>query len=166
MSQTLQLGEVIVDRIIEKLQLNLTTRLAAINTEKNDGIRVIAPKKTSYFRGRSDQVPAPPAIFVMEGNGTFREEGPHSIISRYEILIFVLESAQTGQELAVRLQRQTRAIIESLWDDPPQEALEGSAFRLFPLRTVPGTVTAAPGRGRDRWRSFSTVVFVAEQFES
>lgn len=166
MTQTLPLAEVIIDGIIEKLQLHMTNRLAAINTEKNDSIRVVAPRKTSYFRGRSEQVPSPPAIFVMEGQGTYREEGPHSIISRYEILIFVLESAQTGQELAVRLQRQTRAIMESLWDDEPQERLANNTFRLYPQRTVPGTAFQAPGRGRDRWRAFTTVVFVAEQFES
>lgn len=167
----LRLDEVIVDAVIAKLEAGWAARATLINAEKNDGITVAAPDSANFFPGRMPSLPVTPACFVLSGPGAFREQGAHSMTTAYEIHVHVIESAMTGIELARRLMRQTRAVIEVIYDDDPQEALYvsgsssvKSAYRIFPLRTVPGAVFD-PSQG-DGWRGSYLTVFRAEQEEN
>jgi hypothetical protein len=168
---TLRLDEVIVDAVVAKLQAFWQPRIDAISVEKADGIVCVAPDRGFYFTGRMTQLPGAPAVFILAGTGTFREEGAHSMKSTYEIHVHIVEQGQTGPELARRLMRQARAVIEVLYDEQPQESLYvagsdtvKSAFRIFPLRTIPGSVFQPSGP--DGWRGTYVIVFRAEQEEN
>lgn len=165
----LRLDEVIVDAVVAKLQKGWPDRIGQINAEKLDSIVCLPPDPAMYFVGRMAQLPGGPACFVLAGGGTFKS-GAHSLVSTYEIHVHVIDQAQTGPELARRLMRQSRAVIEVLWDDAPQEALYvagstevRSAYRIFPIRTVPGAVFNPSGP--EGWRGSYVVIFKAEQEE-
>jgi len=123
-----------------------------------------APAEGSYFEGRVRELPITPAIFVMEGPTTFSEEGSHGLMTATDVMVYVVDSDQNGPLLSRRLKRQVRAVIETLWDDPPQEKLVDSAFHLIPRRTIPGPVFEP--ESDDRWRSSYVVVFRARTFEN
>lgn len=166
----MRLDEVIIDAVVAKLQAGWPDRIGQINAEKNDRIVCLAPPNELYFVGRMSQIPGAPAVFVLSGAGSFVEQGAHSMTSRYEVHVHVVDQAQTGPELARRLMRQARAVLEVLYDDPPQEKLwvAGttdvlSAFRIFPIRTVPGSVFSPTGN--EGWRGTYVIVFRAEQEE-
>lgn len=166
----LRLDEVIVSAAVAKLQAGWQSRIDAITAEKDDGIVCVAPDPAFIFTGRMEQLPGTPAMFVLAGPGTFKEQGSHSLTSVYELYVHVVEQGQTGPELASRLQRQARAVIEVLYDDDPKESLYvagssviKSAFRIFPVRTIPGAVFQPSGP--DGWRGTYVIVFRAEQEE-
>lgn len=158
----MKLGEVVVADVIAKLKEYMPQRTTTINAEKSDAIQIVAPDEDAYFRGREINFPATPAIFVMEGPTRFHNEGSHGIISEMQVIVYIFESDQTGEQLAVRLQRQARAVIESLFDGDPKERT-ANAFNVMPLRTVPGTVFQP--EAATSWRGFYTVVFKVEQLE-
>jgi len=161
---TLKLGETICDAVQAKLESKIDARIATINTEKNDGIALASPR--AYFRGQQQEI-APnsvPALFIMEAPGNFNEEGPHGLISEFDVLVYVLDSDQVGDRLAKRLQRWCRVVIEALWDDDPREQLNSSAYRIRPIRTIPGTVFEPTSL--DAWRGFYVIVFRVTQEEA
>lgn len=171
MTVSLSLDEVIVDAVIAKLQAGWASRIQAINVEKDDGMICAAPDPSMYFLGRMEQLPACPACFVLPGSGQFQESGPHSMRSIFEIQVHVVDQDMNGPLLARRLMRQARAVIEVIYDDDPMEALyrKGggsvlSAYRIFPTRTIPGSVFQPSGDGG--WRNTYLIVFRAEQEES
>lgn len=156
------LGEVICDDIVAKLRAGLAARLQAINLEKNDGIVMAAPGDADYYVGRTPDFPNAPAVFVMEGPARYEREGAHGLLSNYEILVYLFESDQTGPNLARRLQRLSRAVIECLYDDPPKERLN-HAYSIMPTRSMPGTVFEPDAE--HNWRAFTTLAFLAQQSE-
>jgi hypothetical protein len=165
-----RLDEVIVDAVIAKLQQFWPDRIGQINAEKDDGIVCAAPDPSAYFVGRMQQVNLMPAVWVLAGPGKFVEQGAHSLVSNYEIQVYLTDQDQTGPQITRRLMRQERAVIEVLYDDPPQESLYvagsdivQSAFRIFPARTVPGAVFQPSGQ--DTWRGTYLIVFQAQQEE-
>jgi len=166
---TLRLEEVAVQAIIAKLKAGWAARINAINVEKNDGVICSAPDQGLYFMGRMTQVPDWPAVFVLAGPTTYREQGAHSITTAMEIHVWIVETDQTGPRLAQRLLRQARAMIECLYDDAPQEAayVAGSQvvgpFRIFPMRSAPGAVFQPSGE--ETWRGSFMVAFKVEQEE-
>lgn len=164
------LDETAVRAVVAKLQGGMPARVAAINAAYNDGITISAPHNEQYFIGRMKQLPAWPAVFVMAGPTTFREQGAHSMLTNIEIHVWVCERDQTGPKIAARLMRQARAIIEVIYDDAPQEKtyVAGSnsveaAYRIFPTRSVPGAVFQPSGE--DAWVGSYMIVFKAEQEE-
>lgn len=158
----MKLGEVVVDDMIAKLRAGLPGRLAAINVEMDDAITMIAPQDTDYFGGRKADFPNTPSVFVMEGPARFKQEGSHGLLSDFQILVYVFEAGQDGEQLRRRLQRQVRAIIECLFEDEPRERT-ANGFNLTPVRTVPGRAFV-PDSAHE-WRGYYTVIFKVEQLE-
>lgn len=172
MTANLKLGEILCNGVKEKLQQNMPARVNAINSFFSDGFTIAAPANSSYFVGRQKNVPLP-AIFVTEGPTTFKGEGVHGIITTTDILVWMFDQDQTGPNLATRLHRDVRAVIESVWDDDPTEQVRApagpfsgqiAAFRIFPRRTVPGPVFEP--EADHGWRSYYVVVFSAEASEN
>lgn len=165
---SLKLGEYVVELVKAKLQANMAARVAAINADgtlPNIGSPLLVPDTTTgYYTSGMQAIPAAPAIIIAEGPATFGETGPHTLLlDPIEIGVWVLESDPDRQILGKRLQRQTRAVIESLWDTAPLEQLSSNAYRIFPTRTQPGRVFD-PDQG-DAWRGFYLTIFSVQQIE-
>lgn len=170
---SLKLAEPLIDAIILKLKGGMGARVATINAEDTLGIVLTAPRTTGgssidgsdYFRGGIEMLAMTPAIMVCEGPTTVLPdtEGPHSMITGTEILVRVVEGDTSRERLSIRLQRQVRAINETLWDDDPRERLDGSAHRISLVRIDPGPVFD-PDK-TNPWRSYSDVIWLAEQLE-
>lgn len=164
-------GEVIADALIAKLQAGWQARATAINAAYADDLPISPPAGTGdYYKGRARDLTALPACFVLVGAGSFTEQGSHSLATKYQINVHVVEQESTGPRLASKLLRQVRAVIECLYDDAPQEAAYIAntttlgPYRVFPLRTVPGPVFR-PDDVIDAWRGSTQIVFNAEQEE-
>lgn len=161
---TLRLGEYTVELVKAKLQANMASRIAVINTDPT--LPVLDPPLAipdSYYTSGLQSIPDAPAIIIAEGPASFSEEGAHTLKLDIEVGVWVLESDPDRQLLGKRLQRQTRAVIESLWDSQPQEALDQIAYRIFPTRTQPGR-TFDPDQN-DNYRGFYLTIFNVEQIE-
>lgn len=165
------LGETIVDALIAKLQAGWGTRAGLISAEYDDDLTIEAPDLSSYHVGRQTEIALIPACFVLAGPASFVQEGPHGLISVHQINIHVVEQEQTGPRLARKLLRQTRALIECLYDDEPKEQAFVansetviSAYDLTPLRTIPGAVFQPDARF-ESWRGSLQTVFTAKQLE-
>lgn len=174
MTANLKLGEVLTDSIVAKLQQYMPERALAINEfyGSSGTSRITAPKNEDYITGRVKSLAVTPAIYVLEGQTKFGTEGSHSLLTETEMLVYIFDSDQTGPLLARRLQRQVRAIIESIWDDAPAERLivqhgpfagQDSAFSIEPMRTIPGSVFEP--EADDNWRGIYTIVFLCQQLE-
>jgi hypothetical protein len=161
--------EPLIDALLAKLQGGLAERLAQINAEATDNIVLSTPQAADYYIAPIDQLPVAPAIIAAAGPAQWAEEGAHAFITSYDVTIYVLEEDPDRQVLARKLQRQVRAIIETVWDDEPREALanpdggQSLVFRIRPRTTVPGRVFE-PDSG-DSWRAFYLVIFQASMFE-
>lgn len=172
---SLKLGEEIIDAMVAKLKDGLDARCAQINLEKSDGIEIHGPllegggarDGTNYYTSGVSAIPQAPAIIVAEGpmeRDEEQTEGPHSFVGRWEIGVFCLEEDADREILGKKLQRKARAVVETLWDDPPAQRLDNSAYYLMPLRTQPGNVFD-PDDQRQTYRSFYVVLFEAKQLE-
>lgn len=149
--------ELIVRSVIAKLQENMPARAAAINAEFDDEVTISAPTAARYFTAAKRQIPpSGSAILVMDGRMTLdaRGEGPHSLLTNTLVGVYVLDEHQDEETLASKLWRQSRAVVESLWDAPPQEQLfsyqgDGSqvAYQVIPMSTVPGRAFEPEGGG-------------------
>jgi hypothetical protein len=167
----LKLSEPLIEAAKAKLQANMPGRVATINADSS--LPDIQPALTApaayYTAPLSPMPPAMPAIVVMDGALAIEplSEGPHSFITNTQIGVFIVEEHQDRQVLGKRLQRLSRAVIESLYDGDPKERLAISdgteAFRLMPLRTEPGPVFDADRP--DTYRSFYLVIFMVTQVE-
>lgn len=162
---SLKLGEYAVELVKAKLQLNMASRVAAINS---DATLVTLPAPlaapVAYYTSGLESIPDAPAIIIAEGPSNFAEEGSHTLLlDPIEIGVWVLEADPDRQILGKRLQRQTRAVIESLWDSSPLEQLTPNAFRIMPTRTQPGRVFE-PDQA-DAWRGFYLTIFNVQQIE-
>lgn len=163
---SLRLGEYAVELVKAKLIANMPSRVAAINADASlPGISDLAPPADgSYYTSGLQAIVETPAIIIAEGPAVFGEEGPHTLLlDPIEIGVWVLESDPDRQVLGKRLQRQSRAVIESLWDTPPLEQLDSKAFRIMPYRTQPGRVFE-PDQN-DAWRGFYLIIFHVSQIE-
>lgn len=159
----MKLGEVITGDVVAKLRAGMPQWLATIQMEKGNDLAIVAPDDVSgYFEGRLVDFPNTPAIFVMEGPTKFRQEGSHGLMSVTEVLVYIYEAGVTGPELAKRLKRQARAVIECLFNDPPVERL-ANAHQIKPLRTIPGP--AFQPESQHDWRGWYVVVFEVNQLE-
>jgi len=162
---SLRLGEYAVEQIKAKLQANMPSRIAAINTDAT--LPLIDPllsDQHSYYTSGLQSIPATPALIIAEGPASFAEEGSHTLkLDPIEIGVWILESDPDRQVLGKRLQRQARAVIESLWDSPPQESLDSKAYRIFPTRTQPGRTFDVDQN--DNYRGFYLTLFNVEQIE-
>jgi hypothetical protein len=161
---SLRLGEQIVEAVKAKLQANMASKIAAINIDS--AIPTLPSpllEPTAYYTSGLESIPAAPAVIIAEGPAQFAEEGPHTLVETTEIGVWVLEADPDRQILGKRLQRQTRAVIESLYDSPPLEQLNVNAYRIFPTRTQPGRVFE-PDQA-DAWRGFYLTIFAVEQIE-
>lgn len=163
MANSMKLGEVAVAGIKAKLQAGMPARIATINAEKADSLPMLAPANDSYFEGRMEILANVPAIFILEGKGRFTDEGSHSLIFTTTIRVCIVEGAENGPRLAIRLQRQARAVIEVLYDDQPLEATT-SSFQVSPLSILPGRVFEQTDE-KDGWRSSYDVHFLVKQVE-
>jgi hypothetical protein len=161
---SLRLGEYAVELAKAKLQANMPSRVADINADASlPRIDPLLSDQHTYYTSGLESIPGTPAIIIAEGPASFGEEGPHTLTLDLEIGVWVLEADPDRQVLGKRLQRQTRAVIESLWDSQPQEQLDSKAFRIMPTRTQPGRVFE-PDQV-DQWRGFYLTVFNVQQIE-
>jgi len=164
--------EALVDAVIAKLQANMAARVAAINAEKDDGITIVAPDNSRYFASAKRQIPPPgPAVLVMDGRMGLdaRGEGPHTLSTTTSIGVYMLEEDADEETLARKLWRQSRAIVESLWDDQPKEQLlnaDGSllGWKILPTRTTPGPAYEPEGKGPSL-RQFYLTTFTVSRLE-
>lgn len=165
---TLKLGEAIVDAAIAKLVNGAAARCAAVNTEKNDSIVIEAPAQADIIPFGSPAGPlqkAPCYVVTTFGESpVYQSEGPHGFFYGEQVAVMILEEDPDRQRVGRKLLRQQRAVIETLWDDPPREALEGSAFMLKPFRHLPGP-TFEPTNDVSAYRSYLIQIFLATQLE-
>lgn len=165
-------GEVIADALIAKLQAGWQARCDAINTQYGDDLFIVPPAGAGdYFKGRMRDIAAVPACFVLVGPAQFKKQGPHALMSVYQINVHVVEQESSGPRLASKLLRQSRAVLECLYDDAPMEQAYVAGqnvilgpHRIFPLRTVPGPVFR-PDDTSPSWRGTTQIVFTCEQEE-
>lgn len=158
-------GELVVDAAVAKLKAGLSSRISAINSEKADGIIVAIPNGEDYYVGGVTLLARAPAIIVTVGEAIHAGEGAHSLITDYELIVFVVDEDADRQALTRKLWRLSRAVTEVLWDDAPQEALIGSAYMLRPDREEPGP-TERIDDDQAMFRSGRSVVFTATQSEN
>jgi hypothetical protein len=164
MTQNLKLGEYAVEQVKAKLQANINARIDTINADVSlAALSPILQYPASFNTSGLELIPDAPALIIAEGPAGFSEEGPHTLLLSIEIGVWVLEADSDRQLLGKRLQRQTRAVIESLYDSPPAEQLSPNAFRIFPVRTQPGRVFE-PDQV-DSWRGFYLTIFAVSQIE-
>jgi hypothetical protein len=173
MTTRLKLGENITEGVTAKLKAGWAARAAVVNSDWADDVVIAAPDPTLFFGGRVQNLPACPACFVMEGQTTFQGEGATYLLSSTEVLVYVFDEDYDGPRLAKRLQRQVRAVIETVYADAPAKQVvsvgpfasdpSNAIFQITPVRTIPGTVFQ-PEAG-DQWRAFYVVVFKAQQDE-
>lgn len=170
---TLRGAEVTVDAIVHKLRQGMPARVAQINIEKDDGIVITAPANEQYYTsGQGDSAVVAPFFVVVEGPSEFDGEGPHSFIIGGQYLVSIVEEDADRSTLGRKMQRQVRAIIETLWDDDPKEALAhpadpdapNVAYDLVPVRTFPGPVF--DDDTPSTWRGIYRVLFQAKQLEN
>lgn len=156
--------EPIVDATVAKLRRGMAERVSAIN---QDGTLVplssplLAP--VAYYTSGAQSIPVAPAIIVAAGPSEFGEWAAHGYAHEPSIGVFILEADADRQALGRRLMRQARAVLETLWDDDPREALSGVAVRIAPTGTRPGRVFEP--ETDDAWRGFYTVQFNALAYE-
>lgn len=163
---SLRFGEVIVDAMIAKLNAGIQNRCAAINQEKNDNVTIEAPHEIFPFGMPNSQLSVAPVYIVTEygESPVYQEDGPHAFAFTDQLAVMIVEEDTDRERVGRKLLRQARAVIECLWDDPPREALTGSAYTLRPFRHIPGP-TFEPTAEVSAWRAYYIVVFVAVQQE-
>lgn len=162
---TLKLSETIVDAAIAKLNAGIATRIAEINTEKNDGVTVEAPRDIFPFGTPGPIGQAPAYVVTPFGESpVYQGDGPHGFIFGDQLAVLILEEDHDRERVGRKLLRQQRAVIECLWDDAPREALTGSAYLLQPHRHILGQ-TFEPTHDVSAWRSYLIQIFVAQQQE-
>jgi hypothetical protein len=168
---SLKLGEVLVDALVAKLQSGIKTRIDLINAEYDD-FPIYEPK--AFYTSGLSAIPDAPAIIVAEGPMQLNPEleSPHGFISDTLLAVYALDQDVDRQRLGKRLQRLARAVIETAWDDQPQEQLvavngprpnQVCAYRLMVQGTQPGRVFDPDTD--DSWRGFYLVTFRATQLE-
>lgn len=174
---TLQLSERVIDAAITKLKAGLAARITTINAEFADTITLGTPSSDDIYFAGVEAVPSgrTPAIIVTDGgtgdNGRFAEEGPHSLQVDLQLVVFMLDEDSLREHLARRLLRLERAVIETLWDDDPKEAIavtvnaQTNLAFIHPARAVPGPVFN-PEDDRSMLRQFRIVVFDVIKFEN
>lgn len=163
---TLGLGEPVIDAIIGKLRNGLPARLAAINSRFADGITCGAPADDDYYLGGATLIPRAPSIIVAQAptDGEHEAEGPHSFVWVADFIVAVIDEDADRAQLARRLLRQCRGIVETIWDDPPQEALTNAAFHIEFVRDDPGPVQD-PADDTSMWRAMHLVMFRVRRSE-
>lgn len=164
MTATFKGSEVIVDAIVAKLKAEMATRVAAINTEKNDGITITAPASDRYFVAAQRSIaPGSPAVLVMDGpmSRDGRGESFHEVPTVTRIGVWVRDEDFVEETLARKLQRLSRAVIESLWDGTPKEELYTGttriAWRIAPEATIPGPAFDPDGAGTNLAAYYITI---------
>lgn len=171
----LKLAEPLVEAVKTKLQKEMPARIAAINEDTT--IPPLTPPlgtadDTGYYTsGLTVDPPRQPFYVIAEGPMELGDtgEGAHSLVTATEIRVFIQEADPNREQLGKRLTRQARAVLESVWDSDPKEALakaDGSplAYRIVPLRTEPGPVYD-PDKPGSLFRAWYLVTFLAEQIE-
>lgn len=164
---TLTLGEAAIDAVIAKLAAGLEARVAAINASAGDGGLVITPvgRDDMYFGGVSALPRAPGLIvFQLPTDGEHEAEGPHSFVWLADIGVAVVEEDFDRQRLARKLMRQTKAVVEVLWDDEPKESLADGLFHVKFVRDDPGPVQE-PASEDSFWRAMHVAIFRVRSHE-
>lgn len=159
----LRLGEVYCALVKAKLQAGMPARVATINAAATDGLVLDTPSAENYFTSGIGKMPGFPAIIVVEGPTEFSFEGPESLMADTLIGVYIYERDSDREVLGHRLQRLSRAVIETVTLDSPQYQLDANAFRIYPRRTIPGRVFE-PDQA-DSFASFYIVEFAATALE-
>lgn len=165
--------EAIVDAIVVKLQKNMTQRVARINLQKTDDVGLAAPDESRYFKSAKRLIPPPgPAVLVMDGPMSVlpRSEGPHSLLTEVLVGVWVMDEDSDEDRLSRRIQRLSRAVIESIWDADPAEMLVDSdgnqvAYAVKPHSTVPGDAFDPQHPGGPTLREFYCTIFACTRLE-
>jgi hypothetical protein len=166
------LTEDVLDAAVVKLKAGLTARIAAINNDKLDGITLGTPLEQDFYLGGAANVPSgrTPAYIITDGgtgeSGGFSEEGAHELRYNFQLVVFMLDEDLDRQRLARRLLRLERAVIETLWDDVPEEQLvcaNGTHPHLWPARLQPGPVFNPETNG-EPFRQWRACVFEVQTY--
>lgn len=163
----LKLSEVIVDAAIAKLRNGVPARAAAITVEKDDGIVIEAPADSDIYPfGAPGPIQKAPVYIVTPFGESpmYQGDGPHGFIYGDQLAVMILEEDLDRERVGRKLLRQQRVVIETLWDDAPREALDGSAFTLEPVRHILGP-TFEPTDDTSSWRAYLIQVFRVQQQE-
>lgn len=162
----LKLREPIIDAVIAKLKAGYATRVATINAADTQGITLGVPGTADYYYGRGRTIARVPALIVTGLPGSqFTEEGAHSFNYQTLVAVFAVDEDADTEKLARKLDRHERAIIETLWDDAPQEALTSSAYTFRPQEDSLSPVFEPRDGDPAPYRSWIGVVFEASQSE-
>lgn len=172
---SLQLSERVIDAAIAKLRGGMAARVAAINAEFNDAVTITPPLEQDFYPFGVAPLPRSPAVVVTDGGSPegpgFTEEGPHSFEYTAMLLVVVYDEDSDRERLGRKLLRQTRAAIETLWDDAPAERLEivvnGVLNQPYirPDRELPGRVFQ-PDDESSFWRATRVAVFTVTKSEN
>jgi len=168
---SLQLEEYVIAAAKAKLEAGLAARVAAINAEHADDAQITTP--TVYEYGVSLE-PSGPLVIVTDGGtpegGTFTEEGAHSLVYEFQLVVTVKDDDADRDRLGRKLLRYERAVIETLWDDDPKEALTVTVAGntnlpyIKPFRVVAGPTFNAQD-STSLLSSFRLVVFTVTKRE-
>jgi hypothetical protein len=174
MADSLSLSEPVLDAIIFKLKNGVAARIAAINAETTDNVTLGVPLDDDFYLGGAANIPGgrTPAFIITDGgsaeSGGFTEEGPHSLVLTLSVIVFMLDEDSDRQRLARRLLRLERAVIETLWDDPPLERViinDSDQPYISPVRVQPGPVFNPEVEG-EPYRQWRAVVFTVLKHET
>lgn len=113
--------ESLLDDVKALLEANFATKIAAINSEKNDSITLTAPASGSYFRGELNGEQETMDPFVFYGIETVKTEGRGPATSNLYSLFVVIVIEDTGQDAQLggvynRMLRYMRAMYEVFQD--------------------------------------------------
>jgi len=165
MTTSLNLSEPLVDAAIAKLSAGIAARIATINAADTKGVTIAAPANIFPFGLPGPLAAAPCYVVTPFGESpSYEKEGSHGFIYAETLAVMVVEEDMDRERVGRKLLRHRRAVIETLWDDAPREALTNSAFTIEPVRHVVGP-TFDPNQDTSMWRSFFLQIFIARQQE-
>jgi len=164
---SLQLEEYVVNAAVAKLQNGLAARVTAINAEFADDAPIDGGNVRILKFGATLESPGPLLIVTDGGTpqgGSFHEEGPHSLVFEFDLVVLVKDDDFDRDRLGRKLLRWQRAVIEALWDDDPKEQLVVTVGGftnqpwITPTQRVPGPIFNAQSSD-SLLSSFRIVVF-------
>lgn len=177
---TLQLTEILIEAAIAKLREGLPARIAAINTEHGPAsgmtdIVLGVPSESDIYPFGIDGDPSRFPSFIVgqaPAGSDFSQEGAHSLVVSTQLVVAVVDADSDRQRLGYKLIRHERAIIETIWDDEPQERLANpdpnagteAAYSIVPEATRPGRALTHD-ENASLWLDMQVIYFRAYRVE-
>jgi hypothetical protein len=169
MSVNLNLSETVMSAVAAKLAAQMPIRVSTINAALPFGDPATIQPPAQILVDHINEIQATPTLIVAEGPTLRPEwEGTHGFIAPIQIVVVIYEEAVDRQTLVMKLRRQARAVVESIWDGDPVEMLgppaaDGTTIR--PTGINPGPLGGETATQLGGWRSVRVVTFLAKQLE-